>query len=166
MSIVRTLFGLFKKVFLLIVILAIAIPIRYGSTNRQYLSLRLLHSFLSLKHLSPDPARPKLSTNYRAFEDILRMKPIADHDTLVDPLIVVKNLRSSFTMGTIIPKPSQCQINNETFEHDGHPVHTYWIDHSTRKFQGKSDKLLIYFHGGGYIVGDVHSKCFQHRFIR
>ena len=160
MSVVRTFFGLFKKLFLFIVILAVAIPLRYGSTNHQYLSLRLIHSLLSLKHLLPDAARPTLSAGYRAFEDIIRMKPIADQDPLADPLIVLKNLRSSFTMGNIIPKPSQCQINNETFEHDGHPVHTYWIDYPTRKCKGKSDRLIIYFHGGAYIVGDIHSKCF------
>lgn len=150
--------GFLKKLFLFIVILAIAIPLRYGSTNREYLTLRVIHSLFSLRHLSIDPDRPTLSTNYRAFEDILRMKPIADQDPLADAATATKKLRSSFVMGNIIPKPSQCEIKNETFEHDGHPAHTYWIDYSARQFQQKSDKLLIYFHGGGYIVGDIHSK--------
>lgn len=158
MVVVRSFLGFFKKFFLSTVILAIAISLRYGSTNRRYLTLRLIHSIFSLRHLSTDPDRPMLSANCRAFEDILRMKPIADQDSLKDPLIILKDLRSSFTMGNIIPKPPRCQINNETFEHDGHPVHTYWIDYPTRKFQDKSDKLLIYFHGGAYIVGDIHSK--------
>jgi acetyl esterase/lipase len=88
------------------------------------------------------------------------MKPISKLDQLTDPVILVKNLRSKFVMNTIIPKPSQCQINKEIFEYDGHSVDTYWIDYPTRKFQTKSDKLLLYFHGGAYLVGDIHSKLF------
>jgi acetyl esterase/lipase len=99
-------------------------------------------------------------------EDVLRMKPIAEQDPLADRIVVVKNLRSSFAMDNIIPKPSQCQINNETFEYDGHSVHTYWIDYPTRKFQGKSDKLLLYFHGGGYVLGDIHSKRFKFSILK
>jgi acetyl esterase/lipase len=153
------LFGLLKKLALFIIIVAIAIPLRYGSTNRQYLQLRLLHSILSLKYsLVPDPARPTLSADYRAFENILRMKPIAEQDPLEDPTIIVQKIRSTFNMGTIIPKPSQCQIHKEVFEHDGHLVDTYWVDYPTRKFQPKFDKLLIYLHGGAYMLGDIHSE--------
>lgn len=161
MSLFNTFLGLLKKFLLFVLILAIAIPLRYGSTDRQYLTFRLLHSVLSIKNgFLPDSARPTLSADYRAFEDMLRMKPIAEQDPLADPIIFVKNIRSSFTMGSIFPKPSQCQINNEIFEYDGHSVQTYWVDNPTRKFQGKSDKLLLYFHGGGYILGDIHSKLF------
>ncbi len=162
MSFFNNFFRILKRFVVLILILAIAIPVWYKSTNREYLTIRLLHSFLSLKHaLLPDSTRPTLSADYRGFENILRMKPIAEEDPLTDPIIYVKNLRASFAMGTIIPKPSQCKINDEKFEYDGHSVQTYWVDYPTRKFQTKSDKLLVYFHGGGYILGDIHSKLFN-----
>ncbi len=161
MSLLNKLFGLLKKLVILVVIVAIAIPIRYGSTNRKHLSLRVLHSALSWKRtFLPDPTRPTLSADYRAFEDIIRMKPLADHDPLEDPLVVIKRLRTSFGMSNIIPKPSLCQIRQEIFEHDGHSVDTYWIEYSTRKFQVKTDKLIVYFHGGAYMVGHIHSKSF------
>jgi acetyl esterase/lipase len=161
MSFFSSFVGFLKKLVSFILIVAIAIPLRYGSTNRQYLQLRLLHSILSLKHsLIPDPARPTLSADYRAFENILRMKPIAEQDLLADPIIVVQMLRSTFAMRTVVPKPSQCQIHKEVFEHDGHSVDTYWVDYPTRKFQPKFDKLLIYLHGGGYILGNINSEFF------
>ncbi len=155
-------FGLLKKLAVIILILGIAIPLRYGSTNRKYLSLRLLHSALSLKHsIIPDSARPTLSADYRAFEDVLRMKPLFKGNLSEDPLTVVKMVRSSSSMDTLIPKPSQCQITKEVFEHDGHTVDTYWIDNHQRKFQRHADHIILYFHGGGYLLGDIHSKLFN-----
>jgi acetyl esterase/lipase len=44
------------------------------------------------------------------------------------------------------------------FHHDGHSVDTYWIDYPPRKFQRNSDKFILYFHGGGYMIGDIHGK--------
>jgi hypothetical protein len=159
MSIINTFVAFFKKLLLVILIVAIAIPLRYGSTNRQYLTLRLLHSIFSLKHsLLPDAARPTLSADYRAFEEILRIRPVEEHDPLSDPIIVVKNIRSTFTMGVIIPRPSHCQVNKEVFHHDGHSVDAYWVDHSTKKFKKASDTLLVYLHGGGYIIGDIYGE--------
>jgi len=152
-------FGLLKKLVILFLILAIAIPIRYGSTNRQYLSLRLLHSALSLKHyLLADQARPTLSAEYRAFEDIIRMKPLIQGDPLEDPVAVIKKIRSGSSMHNIIPKPSQCQINKEVFEHDGHTVDTYWVENHQKQFQRHADHIILYFHGGGYMLGNIDSK--------
>ncbi|CAF4488691.1 unnamed protein product [Rotaria sp. Silwood2] len=147
-----------KKLVLFILIVAVVIPLLYGSTNPRYLTLRLLHSVLTLKHsLLSDQARPTLSAEYRAFENVLRMKPLIKHDALADPIIRVKDLRSTFSTNSIIPKPSQCQINKEVFVHDGHSVDTYWINYPPRKLQKDSDKLLLYFHGGGYVSGDIQS---------
>jgi acetyl esterase/lipase len=162
MPFLSVLFGFLKKLVLFVLIVAIAIPLWYGSTNRQYLQLRLLHSVLSLKHsLLSDAARPTLSADYRAFEDILRMKPIAERDPTADILTIIKEFRKSFIMGTLIPKPSQCQIKEEVFGYEGHTVDTYWIDNSPRKFEKNSDKLIIYLHGGGYILGDVDGELFD-----
>jgi hypothetical protein len=137
--------GFLKKLILFVLIVSIAIPLRYESTNRDYLQLLLLHSILSLKHsLLSDEARPTLSADYRAFENILRMKPIAERDHLRDILTIVKELRATFNMGTLIPKPSQCQVNKELFEHDGHTIDTYWIDYPAKKFRRNSDNLLLY----------------------
>jgi hypothetical protein len=71
-SFLRAFFGILKRLPIFALILAIAISIRYGSTNREYLGVRLLHSILSFKHcLLSDRARPTLSADYRAFESIL-----------------------------------------------------------------------------------------------
>jgi hypothetical protein len=128
-------FGLVKKLVLLVLVFAIAVPFLYGSTNHQYITFRLLHSALTLKNsILPDAVRPTLSAEYRAIEDILRLKPIADIDPSKDPITFVKNLRESFAVENMIPKPSECQINNETFEHNGHQVYTYWVNYPARKF--------------------------------
>ncbi len=162
MSFLSNFCGLLKIIAIFVLIVTIAIPLRYGSIDAQYLSIRLFHSMLSVKYcLLPDSARPTLSADYRAFEKVMRMKPKAEKDPLADSMTTVKNFRSSFTMATIIPKPSQCQINKKIFQHDGHSVDTYWIDYPTRKFQPKSDRLILYFHGGGYVLGDIHSELFN-----
>jgi acetyl esterase/lipase len=154
-------YGFLKKLALLILIMAIAIPIRYGSTNYQYVILRFVHSLVSLKHsLVPDQARPTLSADYRAFESIVRMKPILTDDPLSDPLTIAKKIRPICTISNVVPKPSDCQVDKEVFEHDGHTVDTYWVDYSGMKLQKNSDKLLLFLHGGAYVLGDVHSELF------
>jgi acetyl esterase/lipase len=95
-------------------------------------------------------------------EDILHMKPITKKDPLEDSTTFVKNLRASLALDNVIPKPSQCEINNETFEYDGHQVQTYWVNYPPRKFQRNSGNLLLYFHGGGYVVGHIHGELFDH----
>ncbi len=142
-------------------ILAIAIPVRYGSTNPSYLVFRLLHSALSLKHsLLPDHTRPTLSAEYRAFENIVRMSPLAELDPLADPLTVIKELRLAFKNSNISPKPSECKIKKEVFEYDGHTVDGYWIDNQPNKLPIDSNNILLYVHGGGFISGDVDGKLF------
>ncbi|CAF1313483.1 unnamed protein product [Rotaria sordida] len=143
-----------RRLFVLIV--AIVIPLLYGSTNCRHLAIRTLHTMLALKHsLLLDEARPTLSAKYRAFEDLLRMRSI-EYDPLSDPINIIKTIRSTCSMCDVIPKPSQCQINKEVFEHDEHSIDTYWIDYPMRKFQRNSDKLLLYLHGGGYLSGNIN----------
>ncbi len=152
-------FRLLKTLAILVLIVGIAIPLRYGSINHGYLGFRLLHSVLSLEHsLISDSARPTFSAEYRAFENILRMKPLLSADPLADPLTVIKTIRSSSAMDTIIPKPSQCKIDKEVFEHGGHTVDAYWIDNHQRKFQRHADHIILYFHGGGYMFGSIRSE--------
>ncbi|CAF0969555.1 unnamed protein product [Adineta steineri] len=158
MSFLNTVVGFLKKLVLFILIVAIAIPLRYGSTDPKYLCVRLLHSILTLKHsLVSDQARPTLSTNYRAFENMLKMMPSPELDTSADPLTVIIGIRSSFDMNSLIPKPSECQIKKEVFEHDGHVVDGYWVNYPPKDIQKHSDKILLYFHSGGYFLGDIHS---------
>jgi acetyl esterase/lipase len=161
MSFLNRFFGFLKKLVLLVLIVAIAIPLHYGSTNHKYLRLRLLHSMLSIKHaIIPDPTRPTISADYRAFEEIMLRVPLGELDPTKDILTIIKELRLAFTMGTTIPKPSKCQVNKEVFQHDGHSVDAYWIDNHQNKFHRNSDKILLFFHGGGYMLGDIHSKLF------
>ena len=159
MAFLHYFFGCLKTLAIFSLIIAIAIPLRYGSTNYQYLRLRLSHSFLSLKYaIIPDHARPTLSADYRAFEDIMSATPLAELDPTADIFTIIKSLRSQFTMGTTVPQPAQCQIDREEFEHDGHIVETYWINNHQNTFHKNSDQILIYVHGGGYMLGDIHGK--------
>ncbi|CAF2752052.1 unnamed protein product [Rotaria sp. Silwood2] len=151
-------YGFLKKLVLFVLIVAIAVPLRYGSTNHQYVLMRLLHSTLSLKHcLLSDQARPTLSADYRAFEEILRMHLIPEIDPLRDPLSIVKEIRSSVSLAAAIPKPTHCQVTRQVFEHDTHTVDAFWVNHHQKKLQKESNKIVLYFHGGGYISGDIHS---------
>lgn len=153
MSFLNSIFEFLKKLIVFILILSIIIPLWYGSTNYEYIFIRLLHSTLSLKHsILSDEVRPILSAEYRAFEDILRMKPMEKYDPSVDPMTLIKNMRSTLRFDTIIPKPSQCQVEKEIFEYNEHIVDAYWINYH----EHNSDHILVYFHGGGYIAGDIH----------
>ena len=156
MPLLVALFRLLGKVALFVVLLSIAIPLRYGSTNVSHLRLRLIHSALSWRHtFLTDPARPELSADYRAFEEIIGRKPLGEIQPIVDPLAMIKKLRSSFSMSDLIPRASQCQIQDQRFEHDGHQVETYWINNRPTN---ESTRLIVYLHGGGYIMGDIHSQ--------
>ena len=115
--------------------------------------------WLSLKHsIVSDHSRPTLSAEYRAFEEVIINAPIAELDSTADIRTIIKYMRSSFTMGTMVPKPFQCQIYKEVFQHDGHSVDAYWINYHQNNFRKSSDKTLLYFHGGGYMLGDIQSK--------
>ena len=140
----------FKKTIVLILILAIAIPLKYRSTDPKYLIVRCLHSIFTIKHWF---VQSELSAEYRAFESLFRLKPIPKPDPSIDPLPLIKTIRPRFLLGTLIPKPSQCQIRNETIEHNGHTVETYWVHHHS---QQKIDRIVFYLHGGGFIMGDIH----------
>jgi hypothetical protein len=105
-----------------------------------------------LKHsLVPDSALPILSADYRAFESMLRMRPLVNYDPLANPITIAKKIRSTAKLGTLIPKPSYCQVNKEIFDHDVHTMDTYWVDYFMKKFQKHSDKLLLLLHGRGYV---------------
>jgi acetyl esterase/lipase len=136
MLLLKTLFRFLKKLAIFILVVTIAISLQYGSTNHQYLGLRSVHSILSLTYsVVTDQIRPTLSADYRAFETIVRLNPIAEGDPLKDATIIIKNLRSTLVISTIVPKPAECQ-----------------------KFQRHTDQLILFFHGGGYIMGNIHSK--------
>ena len=151
-------FKLAKRMALLIVVVSVGLPLRYGSTNPSYVFIRLLHSLLSLKHsLVADRARPTLSADYRAFEDILRMRPSAELDPFLDPLTLIKQLRLTLTMSNLFPKSSRCRIDRHEFEHGGHQIDLYTIDDHPVHHSSVSDRILLYLHGGAYMVGDIHS---------
>ena len=148
------------KIFVVLgLIVAIAIPLRYGSTDYRYLRARVGHTLLtSLYSFVPDPDRPNLTAEYRAFEALLRIRPlIADH-LYADPSQAIKLLRLHVRSNNVSPQPSECQVDKDVFVHDQHSMDGYWINHPPRNFQRKTDKLLLYFHGGGYVFGDIERK--------
>lgn len=151
-----------KKCLFMMFIASAAIFMPYQPIDHQYLALCSTHSLLSLAYsIIPDSTRPTLSADYRAFETIIKMNPIGGDDPNIQPEVMIKHLRSNPGINIIVPKPAQCQITHELFEHDGHFVNTYWIDNYPHEFQRENDRLLIYFHGGGYIMGDIHSMSFS-----
>ncbi|UJR07603.1 hypothetical protein I4U23_011890 [Adineta vaga] len=146
-----------KKLVFLVVIAAVAVPLQYGSTNHKYLIMRLLHSTLTLKNcFVVDQNRQTLSPAYRAFEEMLKMNPTQSFAHSTDPLRTIQKVRAGFSFSNIIPKPSSCNITKEAFVHDGHNVDAYWIDHRQKDVRKQSEKIILYFHGGGYMLGDVN----------
>ncbi|CAF1393863.1 unnamed protein product [Adineta steineri] len=152
------LFGCLKKLTIIILIVAIAIPLRYGSTSPSYLAVRLIHSMFSLKNsLIPDKTRPTLSADYRAFEDLIRMKPLTKIDTSADPLVIIKELRLTMGQTNISPKPAECQIRKEIFKYNAQTTDGYWVSNQLKSSSKNSDKILIYIHGGGFMTGDINT---------
>ncbi|CAF1446535.1 unnamed protein product [Adineta ricciae] len=147
-----------QRLSLILLLTTISIPLWYGSTNSQYIFIRVVHSLLTVKHsFISDATRPTLSTEFRAFENLIRIRPIPKYDPLADALTLLKDMRTKSVISDLIPKPSQCRIAEEIFEHNGHSVETYWIDNSIRKSRKHSDKLFLFLHGGGYLIGNIHS---------
>ncbi|CAF1000922.1 unnamed protein product, partial [Adineta steineri] len=107
------LFSCLKNFTIFVVIVAIAIPFLYDSTDPSYLIVRVIHSVFSLKNsLISDKARPTLSSDHRAFENLIRMKPLTKLDTSSDLLIVIKELRLTMRQSNISPKPLTYHITN------------------------------------------------------
>ncbi|CAF0749962.1 unnamed protein product [Rotaria sp. Silwood1] len=105
----------------------------------------------------PDPNRPKLSPEYRAFETILQSIPRIEYDPLMDRFERAKEMRSKFPFGSIIPRPSGCQFKKQVFEYEGQTADAYWINNFVQEKKWESDRILLYFHGGGYLLGDFHT---------
>ncbi|CAF1113783.1 unnamed protein product [Adineta ricciae] len=149
--------GGLKKLIFVVVIAAVAVPLRYGSTNHKYLLVRLLHSTLTLKNcFVVDPGRQTLSPAYRAFEEMMKMSPPQSFVHSTNPLATIQSVRASFSFSDIIPEPSGCQMIKETFTHDGRTVDGYWIDHREKDLRKQSEQIILYFHGGGYMLGDIN----------
>ncbi|CAF3228073.1 unnamed protein product [Rotaria socialis] len=158
MAFFNSLFSIIKKLTILAVLVAIVIPIYYNSTNPKYLGLRFLHSLISIKNtFVSDTDRPMLSPEYRAFESMLRRRPLFQIDPNLDPLELAKNIRASFPLDTIVPRSSSCHVDKHVYENEGHTVDAHWIHHERAKPKLNADRIIIYLHGGGYIVGDVQA---------
>lgn len=154
-----SLYKLFKTLIAIVLIVSVIIPLRYRSTNPQHLLIRLFHGALSWKYsLISDPLRPTLSADYRAFESMLRLAPLTDYDLLADPVTVVRKIRAASSLSNVVPRPAHCQVTKEIFDHDGHTVDTYWVDDKIKNLRGHTDTLILFMHGGGYVLGDVHSE--------
>ncbi|CAF0794736.1 unnamed protein product [Adineta ricciae] len=147
-----------RNLSIFILILSVLIPLRYGSIDPEYLRIRCVHSLLSLTYtVIRDENRPTLSADYRAFETMLRLRSVYELDPSADTTNVVKELRSLFTLATIIPKPKSCQIQKQIYNHQGHTVEAYWVNHRGTNEQPRTQNILMYLHGGAYLAGDIHS---------
>ncbi|CAF3447304.1 unnamed protein product [Rotaria sp. Silwood1] len=150
--------SIIMKLGLIILLLAIAIPLYYSSTNPGYLLSRLIHSLILIKHtLVPDTDRPMLSAEYCAFESMLRSSPQVNYDLKDDPLKIAKEMRASFPIDTVVPRPTECQFKKQIYEYDRRTVEAYWVDYRTGTKKWNADRVILYFHGGSYIVGDFQT---------
>jgi predicted ferric reductase len=71
MSLGSKIYSLIKKLSIIILIISIIIPLRYVSTNLEYLRVRCFHSLLSLTYkFIIDEDRPNSSSDYRAFKTL------------------------------------------------------------------------------------------------
>ncbi|UJR24104.1 hypothetical protein I4U23_027071 [Adineta vaga] len=158
MFLINRIWKFIRNLSILVLIIAVLIPFRYGSINPQYLRVRCIHSFLSLTYtFIKDENRPTLSADYRAFETLLRLKPLVELDPLADPKSVIKEIRSAFTLSVIVPKPTLCQVKKQIYTHQGHTVDAYWVNHHRTNEQFNTKNIVIYLHGGAYLAGDIHS---------
>lgn len=148
-----------KKMIWFILALGITIPIYYDATDPQYLIIRTLHSLLSLKHsVISNSTHSTLSADCRAFESLLRLQPVVNSDLKADPATTVKQFRSSFSFGTMIPRPSRCRVTKQIYTYNDHTVNAFWVNHHHGKELTNTDRIVLYLHGGGYFVGDISSK--------
>jgi hypothetical protein len=159
MACLRWFVSFFKVLAIITLLFAIAIPIRYGSTHPKYLRLRFLHSMVSMvQSFSTDLTRPNLSADYRAFELLLRYRPLVKVDKTIDALEMVKRVRASFSLGSTVTHPDNCQITKHNYEYEGHSVDTYWIGNRAHDEKQDSNNILLYFHGGAYLTGNVQGE--------
>ncbi|CAF5038182.1 unnamed protein product, partial [Rotaria sp. Silwood1] len=75
----------------------------------------------------------------------------------MDPLERAKEMRANFPFNVIIPRPPQCQFKKQVFEYEGQTADAYWINHRVQEKNWESDRILLYFHGGGYVLGDFET---------
>ena len=147
------------KVRIAVLLLAALVPFYYQSTDLRHLQFRLIHTLLTIKHeFTLDQQRPNLSAQYRAFESLLDLAPLVIVDPKADPFEMAKKMRASFVFDSIIPRPNGCQMKKQMYQYDGRTVESYWVDYRHGTALWQSDQVLLYFHGGGYMVGDFQGR--------
>lgn len=145
-----------NKLTLLMLLLAVMFLIDFESSDCRHILFRLFHNLLILKHTFLfDYQRPNLSIAYRAAENLIPNRSMHTVDITADVQTIVKQKRDGFRVEIVIPYPRGCQSKRHVLEYEGQTVETYWLDYRQKK-QNTSDsnRILLYFHGGGYVLGD------------
>ncbi|CAF3231250.1 unnamed protein product [Rotaria sp. Silwood2] len=106
-----------------------------------------------------------VSAECGSFESMLRSSPQVNYDLKVDPLKIAKEMRASFSIDKVVPRPAGCQFKKQMYEYDRQTAEAYWIDYRTGTKNWDADRIILYFHGGGYIVGDFQTCRFIHIFL-
>ena len=162
MGLLSGLFSLVKFFAILALFIGIGVPIYFESTNFAHLRVRVIHSLLSVKYsLAPDTSRPILSSQYVAYETLLKNRPLIQMHPSMTLSEIVKEMRDSFTFGVLLPRPTQCQSQEKSFTVDGRQFQYYLVHHQNDQFKLNDDRVLLYLHGGGYVVGDFASEILQ-----
>ena len=141
-----------------ILLLALAFLFGFPSVDFRHVQFRFFHHLLTIKHtLVFDHQQRNLSAAFRAAENVLPNRSMDTIDLIVDVATFVKERRKSFRVEIVIPYPRGCQSKRQVFQSEGHSVETYWLDYRQNGDNWNSDHVLVYLHGGGYILGDFQS---------
>lgn len=144
-----------NKLALSIALLALTLVFGCRFIDFPHARLRLFHNFLTIKHtLVSDHRRPNLSAAFRAVEDALASRAINVLEMTPDALTIVKRERERFPMKMLIPFPRGCQFMRKLIDYEGQTVEIYWLDYRYTSNNWNSNHILLYLHGGGYILGD------------
>jgi len=139
-------------------LMSVSISLYYQSMNIKYLGLCLIHQLFIFEHqlFCFNDVR-NISNEYKAFDSIFKRKPIQAWNES-DLLINVQTYRKSFPLGYVIPKPSKCRVTKKEYSSNNHVVDGYWVNWEGREEETiRSEIIILYFHGGGYIAGDIHT---------
>ncbi|CAF1065343.1 unnamed protein product [Didymodactylos carnosus] len=145
-----------------IIVVSILISIYYQSTNFNHIRFRLTHTLLTYKYRlwsRSNDNNDQTSFEYKAFKTLMERLEIFSLNLTADPLDVAKEFRKKYQFSDILPRSMRCHIKKKQYTFDNRLVNGYWIDDSDEERQTPTANIILYFHGGAYIAGDMRGYC-------
>lgn len=147
--------GILRTLGIVTAIIALLPPIIYQSFDHRYIILRLLHKGLTLNYQYNPYIQHRLqndnrsiSHEYRAFEDIFKMRPVAKSSSITDNVERAKQLRKEFIFQSLVPKSYGCNVEKHTFNYEGNTTTGYFV-YSNKQLQryddNKDQDIIIWY---------------------